>query len=73
MKEPRISLADKAPEDKQIYRVTEDIVEEREITPARKDSEGKEIPATTVRIVHAKKGDYVSRPRAVELGLVKSD
>lgn len=59
---PKILFEKQAPSDKVMVLVPEDIIEERQLTPGR-----------STKVVLAKKGTYVTKIRAVELGLRPPD
>lgn len=56
---PKILFEDLAPADKSMFFVEEDVTEERQITPGR---------ITTILL--ARKGTYITKKRAAEIGLL---
>lgn len=59
---PKILFENQAPEDKVMWFVEEDVVVERKVAGE-----------TTTTVVLATKGSYITRAKAVELGLVEPD
>lgn len=56
---PRLLFESEAPADKRMFLVENDVIEERQITPGR-----------TTKIILARKGSYITKTRATELGLL---